>query len=114
MTHGELINAIILEASQSGLARLFKNQSGVARHKGKNGKSYTTAYGVGPDGGGGHDMIGWLVGSGKFVSIDAKVGPDKLSASQEKWMAWVIADGGIAGEARSVDEAMRLMRGEDV
>lgn len=108
-SHGELVDAIILAASASGLARLFKNQSGVARHHDKGtGKVHYTRYGVGPKGGGGHDLIGWRM-DGRFVSIDAKIGRDVMSEDQLKWQRWVIAGGGISGEARSVDDAMNLI-----
>lgn len=108
MNHGELIDAIIAEASARNCARLFRNASGLAKHR-KDGKTWVVPYGVGPKGGGGHDMIGWRMSDGKFVSIDAKVGNDKLSDDQKKWSRWVIAGGGIAGEARSVEQAMDLI-----
>lgn len=109
MKHGELIDAIIMAASDLNLARLYKNHSGIARHK-KGGREWVVEYGVGPKGGGGHDMIGWRMSDGKFISIDAKVGRDKLSAAQIKWMKWVLAGGGISGEARSVEQAMEMIR----
>lgn len=111
MTHSELVEAILLAAPDAG-ARLFKNHSGVARYSTATGKRSTIKYGLGPVGGGGHDLIGWRVSDGRFISIDAKVGRDKLSDAQEKWMRWVIAGGGLSGAARSVDEAVAIIRGE--
>lgn len=108
MNHGELVDAIILEASARNLARLFRNPSGVAKHR-KDGKTWVVPYGVGPRGGGGHDVIGWRMSDGKFISIDAKVGRDELSDAQIKWMKWVLAGKGIAGEARSVEQAMEMI-----
>lgn len=108
MTHGELIDAIIQEASDRNIARLFRNPSGLAKHR-KDGKTWVVPYGVGPKGGGGHDVLGWRMCDGKFVSIDAKVGNDKLSAAQIKWGKWVLAGKGIAGEARTVEQAMELI-----
>lgn len=115
MNHGELIDAIILEASEQNIARLFKNHTGVARYRDKVTKKVSTVkYGVGPKEGGGYDVIGWRMSDGKFVSIDAKVGKDKLSPSQIKWGKWVRAGGGIAGEARTVEQAMELIRNGNV
>ena len=108
--HSDLIDAIILEASNRNIARLFKNHSGVATYIGKKTKKRSTVrYGVGPKEGGGHDLLGWRMRDGKFVSIDAKVGRDELSESQIKWGKWVRAGNGIAGEARSVEEAMEMI-----
>lgn len=113
MNHGELIDAIIKEASDLNIARLYRNPSGVAKHR-KDGKTWVVPYGVGPRGGGGHDVLGWRMGDGKFVSIDAKVGRDELSEAQIKWGKWVVAGGGIAGEARTVEQAMELIRNGNV
>lgn len=110
MTHGELVDAILLAAPEHG-ARLFKNASGMSRKKDGNGKVWTIRFGVGPVGGGGHDLIGWRMSDGRFISIDAKVGRDKLSPQQVKWMQWVIAGGGLSGEARSVEDAIAIIRG---
>jgi hypothetical protein len=115
MTHAELIAAIILECAD--IAILWDNPSGVARYK-KDGRTWCVPYGVGPksktdgEGGGGLDLIGIRRADGKFVAIDAKVGRDRLSASQLKFCRWVRLAGGIAGEARSVDEARRLIAGK--
>lgn len=111
MTHASLIAAIIEDASDRNTARLFKNASGMATRKRKDGKPSVIKYGVGPSGGGGHDLIGWRMSDGKFISIDAKVGRDKLSDAQIKWMNWVIHGGGLSGEARSVEDARRIIEG---
>lgn len=112
MTHSELVDAIIQEASDRNLARLFKNHSGVAKYR-RNGKLSTVRYGVGGTAkSAGHDLLGWRMSDGKFISIDAKVGRDKLSDGQVTWMRWVMAGGGLSGEARSVEQAMRIISGE--
>lgn len=110
MNHGELVAAIMTECAD--IAALFKNHSGLA-HYGKGKKKSVVRYGVGPNEGGGHDLIGWRLSDGVFVSIDAKVGKDELSKDQQKWMRWVIAGGGRSGEARSVEEARRVILGQD-
>lgn len=108
--HGDLVDAIQFAVSESGLGRLFKNHSGVAKYRNeRTGKVSHVPYGVGPKGGGGGDLIGWRAGDGKFISIDAKVGSDKLSDQQVKWARWVTHGGGIAGEARTVADAIRLI-----
>lgn len=109
MNHGELVEAI--RTGCADIACLFKNQSGVAVYppKKKGGKSSSVRYGVGPNKGGGHDLLGWRVSDGKFVSIDAKVGEDELSELQIKWMGWVILGHGLSGEARSVEQARRII-----
>lgn len=115
MTHGELITAIIMEASNRNIARLFKNASGVAKFasmvKGKKNVR-TVRYGVGnTKDASGHDIIGWRIPDGKFISIDAKVGADFMSDEQLTWMRWVISGGGLSGEARSVEQAMQIILG---
>lgn len=107
MTTNELTISIIEAASEIG-ARLFRNNSGLAVHK-RNGKTYRVAYGVGPQGGGGGDLIGWTA-TGRFASIEIKVGRDKQSDAQKKWERWVIAGGGVAGVARSVEDAIAILQ----
>ena len=107
MTHSDLVQAIILAVSEANVARLFKNHTGIAKHK-KGDRTWIVRYGVGPPEGGGGDLIGWRM-DGRFISIDVKVGRDRLSASQKKWARWVIEGGGIAGEARSVEQAMEVI-----
>lgn len=108
MNTTDLTAAIMQAASENG-ARLFRNNSGVATYKRK-GKPYVVRYGVGPAGGGGGDLIGWTA-DGRFASIEIKVGRDKQSADQKKWESWVIAGGGVAGVARSVEDALKILGG---
>lgn len=116
LDHGELIDAIINEASERGLALLFRNQTGLAKYLNKKtGKVSMVPYGVGPSKvkgrkrGGGLDLIGLRRKDGKFVAIDAKVGNDKLSENQKMFIRWVISAGGVAGEARSVEQAIAII-----
>lgn len=103
------LTAAIIQAATDAGGRLWRNNSGVATHK-KNGRVYRTAYGVGPPGGGGGDLLGWN-SEGRFVSIEIKIGRDKQSDKQAKWERWVIAGGGLAGVARSVEDALKIMGG---
>lgn len=102
----ELTDAILLAAADDGVL-LVRNNSGVARHV-KDGKTWFVRYGVGPQGGGGGDLIGLRRSDGKFVSIEIKVGRDKSDKDQLKWRRWVLAGNGLAGEARSVEEARAI------
>lgn len=110
-TTSELTDAILIAANNIG-ARLFKNATGVAVYKkrDKSGRlrSYRVAYGVGPLGGGGGDLLGWCA-DGKFASIEIKLGRDTQTDAQRKWQRWVIEGGGRAGVARSVEDAIRIL-----
>lgn len=105
----ELQDAILLAAADDGV-RLFRNNSGVAVFpaKSRDAKPRYVRYGVGPNGGGGGDLIGWRMRDGKFVSIEIKVGLDQSDENQLKWRKWVKAGNGLAGEARSVDDARKI------
>lgn len=103
----ELQDAIMLAAAEDGV-RLFRNNSGVARFKRKDGKTAFVRYGVGPAGGGGGDLLGWRMRDGKFVSVEVKIGYDKSDEDQLKWRRWVLAGNGLAGEARSVEDARAI------
>lgn len=110
MKHGELLDAIIIEASELGLALLWKNSQGAGLVSRKGQKPVFMRWGVGPSSGGGLDLVGLRNSDGRFIMIDAKVGRDKLSEAQLKVIKWVTMRGGIAGEARSVEQAMEIIR----
>lgn len=75
--------------------------------------SYTTAegyfirYGVG--GVGGSDLVGIHKPTGKFIAVEVKTSKGKPSAAQLNFIEQVRAAGGIAGLARSVQEALDLL-----
>lgn len=106
-TH-QLTEAIIMAASERGHL-LVRNNSGVAKFK-RGGKPYVVAYGVGPVGGGGGDLIG-LTKDGIFLSVEIKVGRDKLTDKQKMWINWIAMRGGRAGVAKSVEDAIEIMEG---
>lgn len=64
------------------------------------------------------DLIGWttrtitpeMVGTqvAVFTSIEVKTPTGRLRPEQKQWLDVVQAAGGIAGVARSVDEALRI------
>jgi hypothetical protein len=109
LTHSQLIEAIVLAASESGAALLWKNNQGSGMVTRKGQKPTFMRWGVGPTSGGGLDLVGLRNSDGRFIMIDAKVGRDKLSEAQLKVIKWVRMRGGIAGEARSVEQAMELI-----
>ena len=69
---------------------------------------------------GGGDLLGWrtvevtpeMVGQrvAVFTSIEVKTRTGKLRPEQEQWLKVVRAAGGIAGVARSVEDAEALVR----
>ena len=69
---------------------------------------------------GGGDLLGWrtvevtpeMVGQqvAVFTSIEVKTPTGRLRPEQEQWMKVVRAAGGIAGVARSVEDAEALVR----
>lgn len=75
--------------------------------------SYTTAeghfirYGVG--GVGGSDLIGIYKKTGQLIAVEVKGPKGKPSAAQLNFIEQVRAAGGIAGLARSVQEALDLL-----
>jgi hypothetical protein len=54
------------------------------------------------------DHIGIQRGSGRFISIETKR-LTKLSDEQRSWLAMVLDLGGVAGVARSVEEAIKIV-----
>ena len=110
MTSAKLTEDIVLAATELG-ARLFRNNSGVARFT-KGGVKHVVPYGVGPVGGGGSDLIGWTK-DGLFLSIEVKFGKDRPRENQLMWIDWVNKGGGRAGIARSVEDAIRIIKGPE-
>lgn len=97
---------------------LFRNNSGIARYG-----NDVVRYGVPPKGGG-SDLIGWvskiitpeMVGQkiAVFLAIEVKTDAGKLTAAQGNFIEKINAHGGIAGVARSVEEAEILVDGREV
>ena len=115
----KLTEDILLAAPDLG-ARLFRNNTGVARHQGRNGSVQVVRYGVGPTGGGGSDLIGWksvvitpdMVGQrvAIFAAPEIKNTGDRLRENQDKWLRWVRDAGGISGVVGSVEDAIALLK----
>ena len=95
-----------------GPVRLHRNNTGTLRDA--NGRP--VQFGLAK---GSADLIGWttrtitpdMVGQrvAVFTSIEVKSATGRLKPDQRQWMEAVQAAGGIAGVARSVDDALDLL-----
>ena len=95
-----------------GPCRLYRNNCGVLRDQ----RGVPVRYGLQPGSG---DLIGWrtititpeMVGQqvAVFASIEVKTPSGRLRPEQQQWLDAVQAAGGIAGVARSVSDAERLL-----
>jgi hypothetical protein len=100
-------------ACSNGNTRLFRNNTGTL--KDANGRP--VQFGLCK---GSADLIGWkrvtvteeMVGStvAVFLSIEVKTPTGRLRPEQQQWLDAVQAAGGIAGVARSVEDAATLLR----
>jgi len=100
-------------ACSIGTCRLFRNNTGTLRDI--NGRPVTFGLCKGSA-----DLIGWrsvtitpaMVGQtlAIFTSIEVKSSRGRVNPEQQQWLQAVAAAGGIAGVARSVGEAMDLLR----
>jgi hypothetical protein len=94
-----------------GPVRLYRNNCGVLQDR----RGVPVRYGLQP---GSSDLIGWrtvtitpeMVGQqvAVFTSIEVKTATGRLTPEQRQWLAAVETAGGIAGVARSVEDAQAL------
>ena len=99
-------------ACGNGSTRLFRNNTGTLRDQ--NGRP--VQFGLCK---GSADLIGWkrvtitpeMVGStvAVFTSIEVKTPTGRIRPEQQQWLDAVQAAGGIAGVARSVEDAQQIM-----
>jgi hypothetical protein len=90
---------------------LFRNNTGTLRDQHGRPVSFGLARGSA-------DLIGWtirtvtpeMVGTqvAVFTSIEVKTPTGRLRPEQQQWLDAVQAAGGIAGVARSVEDALRI------
>jgi hypothetical protein len=95
----------------TGATRLFRNNTGTLRDANGRPVSFGLARGSA-------DLIGWtirtvtpeMVGTqvAVFTSIEVKTATGRLRPEQQQWLDAVQAAGGIAGVARSVEDALRI------
>jgi hypothetical protein len=96
----------------TGATRLFRNNTGTLRDQHGRPVSFGLCKGSA-------DLIGWttrtitpeMVGSqvAVFTSIEVKAASGRLRPEQRQWLDAVQAAGGVAGVARSVDDARALL-----
>ena len=99
-------------ACSTGDTRLFRNNTGTLRDQHGRPVQFGLCKGSA-------DLIGWkrvtvtpeMVGStvAVFTSIEVKTPTGRLRPEQQQWLDAVQAAGGIAGVARSVEDAQRLL-----
>jgi hypothetical protein len=98
-------------AVSKGDTRVFRNNTGTLRDQRGRPVSFGLAKGSA-------DLIGWctvtitpeMVGQriAVFTSIEVKTATGRLRPDQQQWLDAVQAAGGIAGVARSVEDALRI------
>ena len=99
-------------AISKGECRVFRNNTGTLRDA--NGRPVQFGLAKGSS-----DLIGWttrtitadMVGQSiaVFTSIEVKSATGRLRPEQQQWLDAVQVAGGIAGVARSVDDALRIV-----
>jgi len=111
MTSEQHIQQHIRIACSTGQTRLFRNNTGTLRDQHGRPVQFGLAKGSA-------DLIGWttrtitpdMVGQqvAVFTSIEVKTATGRLRPEQQQWLDAVQSAGGIAGVARSVEDAARL------
>jgi hypothetical protein len=104
MKEQNILKLIQLAASSHGCV-LHRNNVGAYKHP---AEGYMIRYGVG--GPGGSDLIGWT-SDGIFIAIEVKTKTGKASQKQLNFIEQVKKSGGKAGIARSVDDALKIIKG---
>jgi len=112
MSSEQSIQQHIRLTCSTGSTRLFRNNTGTLRDQHGRPVSFGLCKGSA-------DLIGWttrtitleMVGSqvAVFTSIEVKAASGRLRPEQRQWLDAVQAAGGIAGVARSVDDARALL-----
>lgn len=110
-----LMHLIMVALSEAGCI-VWRNNTGQAWHGAvihRAGKQVTLSdsrmqpYGLCV---GSSDLIG-ITADGRFLAVEVKTSTGRATAEQRKFIDAVRLKGGIAGIARSVDEAIALLRG---
>lgn len=97
-----LSKTIRLAVARSGLATLWRNNVGFA-------SAEKVRYGLAV---GSADLIGFRHSDQKFVGIEVKTPTGRISEEQQRWLDFMARRGCIVGVARSVDDALAIVRGE--
>ena len=111
MPSEQTIQQEIRIACSNGDTRLFRNNTGTLKDQHGRPVSFGLCKGSA-------DLIGWkrvmvtpdMVGQqvAVFLSIEVKTPTGRIRPEQQAWLETVQAAGGIAGVARSVEDAQRL------
>ena len=97
VTEGDVRREIEIALSRQGLVRVFLN----AQYSGPARGGYTRA-GLGT---GTADLVGYVLGSGRFFALEVKTNTGRPSPEQEAWLAQTNREGGYAAIARTPEEA---------
>lgn len=96
-TEGDIRRDIELALNKQGLVRVFLN----AQYNGPALGGWTRA-GLGT---GTADLVGYVLGTGRFFALEVKTKKGKASEDQEAWLAQTNREGGYAALARTPEEA---------
>jgi hypothetical protein len=112
MASEQTIQQHIRIACSTGQTRLFRNNTGTLRDQHGRPVSFGLCKGSA-------DLIGYrtititpdMVGQqvAVFLSIEVKTPTGRIRPEQQAWLDTIQAAGGIAGVARSVEDALRIM-----
>ena len=105
MTESDIMREIQLAATKLG-SRLMRNNCGQAVTE----NGYVIRFGLGNPGGA--DLIGWT-STGKFLAIEVKRPGKSPTVEQRNFLDAVTKAGGVAGVARSVEDAMEIISRDD-
>jgi len=100
MTEADIQRSIMLALSQAGCL-IWRNNSGIL----KNPAGIPIKFGIGNPGG--SDLIGLY--RGRFIAIEVKTPKGRATPEQIRFIEAVKKHGGIAGIARSVEDALSLI-----
>lgn len=111
----KLMNLILIALSEAGCTvwRVETAGAWVGRQIHKDGNTVTLANARMIRAGlctGGSDILGIAPNGGRFIAIEVKTKTGRVSPEQQTFINAVRAAGGIAGVARSVEDALELIR----
>jgi hypothetical protein len=99
-----LMHQIMLATTH--LVDWMRNNVGVSERNG-----HVIRYGLG--GNGGADLIGLVIGTGRFIACEVKMPGKKPTAEQTQFLARVTRNGGIAVLAHSVGDVLKALEGNN-
>ena len=113
MTEGDIMRTIQLDLA-NGPVRLLRNNAGMLKNQAGN----IVRFGVG--GVGGSDLLGWrtititpdMVGQSVavFAAIEVKTPQGRVTPEQQNFIDRVAHFGGLAGVARSTEDARQILK----